>query len=200
MSLRPPRVHLAQKQVLLQRPGICSHARNPEHGFQQLAGRVQMVGSFAPVVGHVGIILLAENLPPGIEIPRNVGIAVGLPTDTSYQKHEAGVRAKHAGCGVRGGVLSAKRFVVAAQLANFGEMRLLKRVDAGQGVEVSGQPAVVLSEQARDELRRNVRGRAYEISPALLRSRSSRHEHAPGSNADVCPVKIQNRSQGNYLL
>jgi hypothetical protein len=95
---------------------------------------------------------------------------------------------------------ASRRFVVAAQLAGFGEMYLLKLVDAGQGVEVSRKPAVVLSEEARDELRRNVRGRAYEIFPALLRIPSSRHEHAPGSNANVSPVKIKNRSQRNYLL
>src|SRR4029077_6884023 len=119
--------------------------------------------------------LLAENLPPGIEIPRNVGIPVGLPTDTSHQEQQAGVRAKHAGSRGRGGSLSAKRFVVAPQLAGFGEMYLLKLVDAGQGVEISRQPAVILSEQARDELRGNVRGRAYEILPALLRCPPSRH-------------------------
>src|SRR5580704_841206 len=79
-------------------------------------------------------------------------------------------------------------------------MRLLKLVNAGQGVKVSGQPAIVLSEQARDELRRNVRGRAYEIFPALLRRRSSRHEYAPGSNADVRPIKVQDGGKRNYLL
>ena len=89
-----------------------------------------MRGTFAPVAKHLGIVLLAENLPPSIEISRNVGIAVGLPADTRHQKQKAGVRAKHAGCGVRGGVFSTKRFVVAAQLAGFGEIDLLKLADA----------------------------------------------------------------------
>src|SRR5260370_1088863 len=122
MPPRPPRVHLAQKQVRLARPGAWLHASNSEHWFQQLAGGVQARGTFAPVANHRGIVLLAENLPPGIEIPRNVGIAVRFPADTSHQEQQAGVWAKHAGGGVRGGVFSSKCFVVAAQLAGFGDI------------------------------------------------------------------------------
>ena len=57
-------------------PPFCLHAGNPEHDFQQLAGRVQVGGTFAPIV---------ESLSPRIEISSNVGIAIRLPAHTSHQ-------------------------------------------------------------------------------------------------------------------
>src|SRR6266851_10239729 len=140
--------------------------------------------------------LLAKDLLPDLEISRDVRFAVLLPLDAGKQHKKVGALPEDTSR--RGGLKigAAKIFVKTLQASAFGEVLTLRLTDAGQDIEVRSQPAVILGEQAGNELARVVRTRSDQISPGDLGPGSSRDNHAAGANAYLAAVKIKGGGVG----
>src|SRR5215469_8661971 len=148
---RPPPVQFAQRQIDLQRPLVCLHARNGEHRLHQLLGISPVARAPAPFTDDLGSRFLSKDFFPHLQISRNVWVAVGFPLKASYQKQEAGSRPKRCPGSLAREVGGAKRLIETPQALRFGEVHPLILIDTPESVEVSCQPALVFGQQLRNK-------------------------------------------------
>ena len=88
-------------------------------------------------------------------------------------------------------VFTSQSFIKKVQSPRFSEVRLLGRVGPGQGVKIGCQPALVLGEQAGNELRRRVGACSDQILPGGLGRSSPWDYDLSGLNTELTAVKIE---------
>src|SRR5260370_3190288 len=103
-----------------------------------------------PIVNGLRSGLLAKNRFPNFEISGDVGFAVLLPLDAGEQNEKVGGLAEDTPGRAGFKIVSAKVFVKTLQAGALGEVLALGRADSGQDIEVRGEPAGVLGEEAGD--------------------------------------------------
>src|ERR1700747_342330 len=69
-------------------------------------------------------------------------------------------------------------------------MGLLGSIYTREGIEVGGEPAVVLCDQFGDELSASIGTYSYEIAPSALSAGATRYYNVPGAKTNAAPVKI----------
>src|SRR3954452_12637978 len=102
-----------------------------------------------------------KDLFPDLEISRHVWLAVRFPFHAGKQNEKIGYLTEDAPGGAGLKIGSAKIVVKALQASAFGEVLALRFADAGQDIEVRGEPSVVLGEQMDNELARVVGTRSH---------------------------------------
>ena len=149
-----------------------------------------------PLVNGLRVGLLADDLFPDFEISGDVRFAVLLPFDTSEEDEKVGGLAEDSSGGGGLKVGSAEVVVEALQASAFGEMLALRLADAGEDVEVCGEPAVVFGEEMGNELAGIVGAGSGEISPGDLGPGSSGDDDVSRANADLATVEIEGGGVG----
>src|SRR6266550_2878794 len=105
-----------------------------------------------PIMNRLRIGLLAKDLFPDLEISRDVRFAVLLPLDAGKQNQKVGGLPEETSRRSGLKIVAAKVFVKPLQASAFGQVLALRLADTGQDIEIRGQPAIVLGEQAGNEL------------------------------------------------
>ena len=142
--------------------------------------------------------LLGIGLPPHDVFPqrqtsRHVRLAVGIELHARDQQKQSLIRTERMPRGVRGNVLTAKRFIETFHAARLREIGLLLGVRAGQRIEKCSQPAIILDQKFAHEIRRRPGIRGHQVPPAAFGPCPARHLHAATAHADLAAEEIQHR-------
>ena len=132
---------------------------------------------------------------PHFQIPGNDGLAGGIELQARHQQQQFGVGPEHRPGWTRGNIPSPERVVKTRQAMSIGQIGHLGWRHTGQRVEVGGQPAIVLCQQAGHEFLWRVRTRPRQFLPCRFCSRSSGHHHPSVADGDVTAVKIEHRRE-----
>ena len=150
----------------------------------------------APVANGLRIGLLAKDLLPDIEISGDVGSPFGSHWTRVKRTRRSGAWRKTPLVAAGSMIGAAEVFVEALQASAFGEVLALRLADAGQDIEVCGEPAVVLGEETGNELAGIVGACSGQISPGDLGPGSSGNDDPAGANADLASVEIEGGGVG----
>ena len=91
--------------------------------------------------------MVDEEVLPGWNVARNMGLAVGLHTQAGGQEHEVGRSAKDGTGRAWRGDLAAEGKIETAEAIGFGEVIEGRARDARKRFKVGGEPAVVSRDQ-----------------------------------------------------
>ena len=79
-------------------------------------------------------------------------------------------------------------------------MGLLGSIYAGKHIEVCGEPAVILGDQASHEVSAGIWANSHQIAPNAFRARAPRYENMAGAKANAAAVKIEDGTVGSKPL
>ena len=124
------------------------------------------------------------------------GWPLGSHSRRVKRTRRSGGLAEDSAGGRRLEVGAAEVVVEALQAAVFEEVLALGLVDAGEDIEVDGEPAVVFGEEMGDELTGVVGAGAGEISPGDLRPGATGDEDAAVADGDLAAVEVERGGVG----
>ncbi len=189
-------VDLAHGEVDLEGAGVSDDSGKGDHGVEKLFRSFEITITLVPLVDGLRIGLLMEDVAPCLEVSGNVGLTVGFPFEASKEDEQLGSLTEDSAGGRRKEVGSAEVVVEALEASVFEEVLALGVADAGEDVEVDGQPAIVFGEEVGDELTWVFGAGSGEIFPTDLGPGTSGNDDAVVTNGDLAAVEVESSGVG----
>ena len=135
--------------------------------------------------------MIDEKIFPDVEIARHVRLARIIQTKARGEQHHISVAAKHWTRGAGTGDASANGAIETLHAFGVGEVILHRAVDAGHGIEITGEPAVVLGDEFLNKPCACGRRSAGEFGPRFFGARAAGSDGFAAADLEHGSVEIE---------
>ena len=191
-GLGAPPVDVGQRHENLQRLIFSGLAAQAEERFEHVVGVFPLSGG----AGEFGVIfalgVIGEKPLPDFQASWKMRLAVRIQAQPGGQQQHVGIGPEYRPGRTRAGDLAMNSRIESLQTFGLRQVVLHRAFDAGERVEVTGQPPVVARDQPLKESRALIRANAsVQIGPLFLAARAARNHGFPFTDLEHAAEEIE---------